>query len=284
MIRPALGKASPHPIARCLGTRIFELELEKGATVFLLSDLHLRPEQAAALDAFRAFLEGLPGSGPVLIMGDLFDYWIGRSQIGQGGWQDILDALARATSRGLRLYVFHGNRDFQLDRAFERATGTRVVPGALLLRRRGDRDLLCMHGDELCVNDRSYQRAKRWLRSPPLRLLLGVLPYRIARRLADGARRRSAAVLEGTDPELLHPSRRAMAMTRTLGTQDLCFGHIHVAGHGALAGEGEALCYYVLPAFEPGEQGHARWEPQGPLTLYRSGKAVPWTSGSPLGD
>jgi UDP-2,3-diacylglucosamine hydrolase len=217
------------------------------------------------------------------VLGDLVDYWVGRPQQRASGWRELLAPLARAAERAVRIYVCWGNRDFQLDGTFEQATGVRVVGGGLRLRHGGVRDLVCLHGDELCQNDQRYQRAKRRLRNPALRWFLHHAPFLVSRHLAGEARRRSRESTGSADPVTLAPSRAAMASVRRLGSLDLLFGHIHTAGRGALPGAADDLRFHVLPAFEPDGRGHVRWTPGEDLRLQWEGRRIPWPGEVRLG-
>ncbi len=264
-------------LTRFLGTKLAALSLCEEEEVLLVSDLHLRPEEEEKRAALEALLAGRPAGSLVLILGDLFDYWVGPPQGRAPGWKELQELLRRECERGLSLWVLHGNRDYQLGRAFERRTGAKVWGGGLLLRRGEERPLLCLHGDELCLADLAYQKAKRRLRSWPARLLLRSLPFALSRRLADRARASSRKKIAKTPPESMLPTRGALRALRkepSLFPCDLLFGHIHRASHGDIPGEGEPGRFFVLPSFEPGEAGHALFGRSG-LVLVRGGKDDP---------
>jgi len=260
---------------RILGTLIHELSLGE-EPVSLISDLHLRPEEADKLAALDRLLAALPDDGVLVVLGDLFDAWVGYKQARVPGWREILERFAALPERGIRCFYLWGNRDYQLDAHFEREVQGKVVPGGLRLRRHSGATLLCLHGDELCQNDTSYQRAKRRLRSWPLRFLGHHLPISLGLRAASRARSRSTEVVSGTSQEALRPSRRALAAVAETGTSRLLFGHIHVAGKGPLDAESAAAVYHVLPAFEAEEPCSASLDLEGELTLLREGVSRPW--------
>ena len=255
---------------RVLGTRVHELDVRSEDEVCIVSDLHLHPSEAEVIDAFDALLSEAPPL--VLVLGDLFDFWVGRTQLAAAEWQPAIDCLKAATKRGQRVYVLHGNRDFQLDASFERETGARVVAGGLWLKRDG-RDLVCLHGDELCQNDRSYQRAKRILRNPALRFAMHRMPFAWSKRLAGKARRVSKEAVQRARDENLEPSRTALDEVAALGDVDLLFGHVHRAGSGELGEEGR---FFVLPAFEAPHYGFARLRRDDAPSLVLQRSANPW--------
>jgi UDP-2,3-diacylglucosamine hydrolase len=277
-VPPALGNAT----GSVLGTSVFPLSVADEPEVVLVSDLHLRPETREDNAAFHEFIASVPDGGLLVVLGDLFDFWVGTKQLHDDSWRSVTECLRVASLRGVRIYTLWGNRDFQLNAGFERAIGCRVVPGALLLQG-GARPLLCLHGDELCQNDRAYQKAKRRLRSRPVRALLDIAPFFVSRRLAEQARTVSKKTVAAALPSSLHPSVDAMAKIRALGEVDTLFGHIHLAAAGALPGDGPTLRYWVLPAFEADSRGHVRLVPGGEPRLFECGDQRSWPGPPPLG-
>jgi UDP-2,3-diacylglucosamine hydrolase len=271
------------PVARALGTALFALDLRGHDELWILSDLHLHPRDAAGAKAFARWLESVPAGGPVLILGDLFEYWCSEKQGRDPEWRPLLELLRRHVERGLRVWVLHGNRDFLLGRGFERATGARVVPGGLLVDRPDDAKLLCLHGDELCLNDGAYQKAKRRLRSWPMRVLSRLLPYRTSKRIAGGLRERSGEAVSSKEPLSMRPSRRAFAELLALPARELIFGHVHRVGQGLWPEDPQGRHYLVLPAFEPEGAGHARQSGSGSIRYYEDGEERAWPDDEELG-
>ena len=61
-----------------------------------------------------------------MILGDLFEYWIGTEQARTRGGGEVLETLAERVRAGTAIDVIPGNRDFLLDASFEAASGCRV--------------------------------------------------------------------------------------------------------------------------------------------------------------
>ncbi len=264
---------------RVLGTPVWSLEVGEEEEILCVSDLHLTPEHEEVSLAFFNLCRSRPENGILIVLGDLFDAWVGPRQRKARGWRELCGLLARGW-RGRRVYLLHGNRDYLLESRFAEATGSVVVPGGLLLRRPGGRTLLCLHGDELCTRDHAYQRAKRRLRSAPMRKLVSGLPWFLTRRLAARARAKSRTVVRAADPATLLPPPEALAAAAELHDGPLLFGHIHRLARGPLREEGSPSPeYFVLPAFEPPSFGHALWAGDLPVHL-EAGARSPW--GSPL--
>jgi UDP-2,3-diacylglucosamine hydrolase len=119
-----------------------------------------------------------------VILGDLFDSWIGPAQMEIESARRVLDALRRLSVRGTELDVLKGNRDFLLDAKFEERTGAAVHAGGIVATCGDGPRVLLIHGDELCTLDRGYQRLRGVLRSGPVTWTAPKLPRAIALAIA----------------------------------------------------------------------------------------------------
>ena len=228
-----------------LGTRIHPVRRDEACAV-LISDLHVPSDGGEVLDRLRSALAAARRLGAAaFVLGDLFDSYVAKAQARHGVWREVAGLFAAAAASGVPVDVLHGNRDFLLGEEFGRASGARLVPGGLR-GRLGGIDTLLLHGDELCQNDRPYQRAKRWLRHPLTRAIARQLPLRMALAAAEKARRKSQNVIASGDQTRFLPTTAAMDAAMATGAQRLVFGHIHRHAHGQ-HGAGE---YWVLPAFD----------------------------------
>lgn len=228
-----------------LGTAVESLP-EDPRPALLLADLHVPADGGAVFAALQHAVAAAERSGARLfLLGDLFDSYVARAQVGIGIWAAVARCFAAAAGRGLSIHVLHGNRDFLLGAEFAAAAGVRLAAGGLLVRLAGAPTLL-LHGDELCVNDLPYQRAKRWLRHPVVRGLARRLPLRWALRVAERARQKSRQVIASGDQSRFLPTLGAMRAAFATGAAQVVFGHIHRHAQG----EVEGGRYWVLPAFD----------------------------------
>jgi len=250
------------------------IALEPGALA--IADLHLDLEDAQSTAAFAAWLDALPAAPRLIVLGDLFEFWVGPAHARLPGARAVLEALARAVRRGTAIDLVPGNRDFLLDARFERACGARVRPAGLLAHwstpDARTRRALFVHGDELCTLDLGYQRLKRVLRSSPTRALASALPLSVGRAVGRRLRRASQRALERK------PS--AQAQQQAAAASELCARHgadLIVCGH-AHAWRDERLGggarWIVLDAF-----GGAR----DLLRLGAAGELEPLGSADPRG-
>ncbi len=235
------------------GTRIEAAEDDARARTILVSDLHIGRDGLAVLKDFERLLNRAVERAletRVLVLGDLFEFYVGPGQLRLGEWGRVTSAIAGAVQAGVSVTVLHGNRDFMLGERFGRRTGCRVVSGGLSFRLAGRR-ALALHGDELCWRDRPYLRAKRILRNPCVRSLLACLPTAVGLRLGGQARQRSQvsqapSVGRVEIQDRFEPVAEAIEEVFALGYELLVFGHIHRPSRGVFAGAE----YCVLPAFD----------------------------------
>lgn len=149
----------------------------------IISDLHLLESRPGITRAFFQLLEQLPGQTQALfILGDFFEYWVG-DDAATPFHLDVAERL-RALSQSVNVHLMVGNRDFAMGEEYTALCGATLLPDPTLVELGGMRWLLS-HGDELCTDDKGYQRYRKVIRHP---WILGTLrrmplPWRI--KLAD---------------------------------------------------------------------------------------------------
>ena len=122
--------------------------------VDFVSDLHLNPALPATVAAFFEYLQR-SRSDALVLLGDIFEAWVGDDSLGQAFEESCARAL-HSFSRRAPLLIMRGNRDFLLGPEFFAATGARDLPDPTSLSAFGDTVLLS-HGDALCLADTAYQ-------------------------------------------------------------------------------------------------------------------------------
>lgn len=197
----------------------------------LLSDLHLSAATPRTFDAVADHLTHTPADA-VVLLGDVFEFWVGDDQRQQLFERRCVDLLAEAAGHR-HLAFMAGNRDFLVGAAMHAACGWQVLDDPTLLTAFGRR-LLLSHGDALCLADTDYQRFRALSRSPAWQRdflaqpLADRLQQATAARAASEANRRAT----GVDPELwadVEPAAAA-AWLNTAGASTLVHGHTHRPG------------------------------------------------------
>jgi UDP-2,3-diacylglucosamine hydrolase len=198
-----------------------------------ISDLHLHASRPATLQALRQLLQH--GNSPALvILGDLFEVWVGDDAMSEGIEREVCGWLTEAAARR-PTWLMHGNRDFLIGPAFAQATGVTLLPDPTVLQAFG-RSVLLTHGDELCVADTDYQRFRRQVRDPAWQQAVLARPLAERRVLAQNARHASEARKHGSemsDWADVDPAAAAEWLALA-GTHVMVHGHTHRPGSGAI--------------------------------------------------
>lgn len=195
--------------------------------ILLISDLHLHEQRPDITRAFFRFLqETAVGAEALYILGDFFEVWVGDDAM-TGFHHEVASALRQLTATGCKVYLMHGNRDFLLGREFCRLAGCELLRDPALLTCNGE-NVLLMHGDSLCTDDRDYQRMKRILRNPLSLFILRHLPLKTRQKLAGGlrAQSRSRTRMKASEITDVNPGAVLQAM-RSHSVRTLIHGHTH---------------------------------------------------------
>ena len=156
-----------------------------------IADVHLQPDETHPINrAFHAFLnQETEQADSLYILGDLFEMWVG-DDIGLKTYTSTISHLRRLTDQGLKIYLLFGNRDFLMRKTFWQATGIIPIREPKLLSF-DDLDILVMHGDALCTDDKQYQKMRRLLRNPIVTWLFLKLPQKKRIQIGENMRAKS---------------------------------------------------------------------------------------------
>lgn len=205
----------------------------EAATVDLLSDVHLDAAMPRTLAALAAHLLHTPAK-QVLILGDLFEAWVGDDARHDGFERDCVTMLAAAASQR-QLAFLPGNRDFLVGHELMQACGITLLPDPVLLLHAGRRTLLS-HGDALCLGDIDYQRFRAQVRTQAWQrdFLARPLAERRAEVLAMRQASQAHQAAQGPDEWADVDAGAALALLRTADAPLLVHGHTHRPGAVAL--------------------------------------------------
>ncbi|HOV18182.1 MAG TPA: UDP-2,3-diacylglucosamine diphosphatase [Ottowia sp.] len=216
-------------------------------TVDFISDLHLKPEEPATFEAWARYMAQTRADA-VIILGDLFEAWVGDDAAAPGSFEARCGAVLDACPADLAF--MRGNRDFLVGSDFLARHGMRDLaddPTVLVL---GAQRIVLSHGDLLCTDDVAYQQFRQQVRSSDWQraFLARPLPERqaIARQMREHSEARHAATAPAdyalTNAELARQWLHA-ASARTL-----IHGHTHQPADHALGtgADGHALTQVVL--------------------------------------
>ena len=156
----------------------------------LLSDVHLHADMPRTFEAWRGHLMHTPADA-VLMLGDLFEVWVGDDQRFTGFEAQCLQVLQEA-SRQRVLAFLPGNRDFLVGDAMLAASGLLRLADPTVLLAFGQRWLLS-HGDALCLSDLAYQQFRQQVRSAAWQQAFLAQPLALRQQQARAMRDASAA-------------------------------------------------------------------------------------------
>jgi UDP-2,3-diacylglucosamine hydrolase len=156
-----------------------------------IADAHLRsPDDHNYLMLLR-FLEEVRGTADLLvILGDLFEFWIGYPADAFPHYRPVLDSLLRLKDAGTGIVYCEGNHDFHLGPFFTKTLQAEVHPGPAVLSLAGKKVLIC-HGDEINRGDIPHRLLRALLHGPLVPALIPLVPASAAAAIARQLSRRS---------------------------------------------------------------------------------------------
>jgi UDP-2,3-diacylglucosamine hydrolase len=188
-----------------------------------ISDLHLTDN--ASNNIFLNFLDHSSDlTNNLLILGDLFDYWVGDDS---GMYSNEIRAL-RELGEQKNIYFIHGNRDFLIGKNFFRENHITILDDETRITL-GNHHVLLMHGDTLCTDDLDYQafrnevRSKKWQKN----FLAKKLDERIS--IATHLREQSKKLNLNKPENIIDANEKTVksVVERNLPIQILIHGHTH---------------------------------------------------------
>ena len=204
----------------------------------LLSDVHLHDDMPLTFEAWRGHLLNTPADA-VLMLGDLFEVWVGDDQRFTGFEARCLQVLQEA-ARHRVLAFLPGNRDFLVGDAMLAASGLLRLADPTVLLAFGRRWLLS-HGDALCLSDTAYQQFRQQVRAPAWQQAFLAQPLALRQQQARAMREASAAhqahqasqpAADGSDVD----EAAAIAWLDAAAAPALIHGHTHRPASHALPG------------------------------------------------
>lgn len=198
----------------------------KNKTLFI-SDLHLDPHHPAMINTFFYFLDHVARDADALyILGDFFESYVGDDD--QNDFVTLITrALARATGLGLPIFFMHGNRDFLIGKRFEEKSGVTIIFDPSVITLYGQ-SILLMHGDSLCVDDKSHQRFRKIIRNKWVQKIFLSLPLSFRQKIAGQLRHESKHYNQTKSAEIMDVNQHAVtqALIKNNAVR-LIHGHTH---------------------------------------------------------
>ena len=236
---------------------------EDWRAIDFISDQHLAENTPRTIDAFAAHLRGTDADA-VIILGDLFEVWVGDDARHFGFEADCVQVLADASAKRVMAFMA-GNRDFLVGADMLLACGVKHLPDPTLLSAFG-RDVLLTHGDELCLSDVGYQQFRALVRSADWQRDFLARPLVERRSLARAYREESQQhkMAQGTWVDVDKPA--AVAWLEAAGSTCMVHGHTHRPADETMA---PGFVRHVLSDWDldhaggPARAEVLRWQPSG---------------------
>lgn len=195
-----------------------------------IADAHLRKQTDDNYRMLLRFLSTLEGNTETLyILGDLFEFWIGYRRPAFPHYQPVLEQLLKLSNLGTRIVYFEGNHDFHLGPYFTETLLAEVHPGPAMVTIDGKRVFLC-HGDQINRRDYGYRLLRTMLHNRLSRMLVPLVPVRLASFVAEHMSRQSGKKHVSRRSSWDYPSiiKGFAAEEFSLGCDTVVCGHFHL--------------------------------------------------------
>jgi UDP-2,3-diacylglucosamine hydrolase len=236
-------------------------------TLFI-SDLHLDASRPDITQAFFTFLaQEAPQADALYILGDLFESWIGDDNATVFN-QSIVSALKQLTSKGIPVFLMHGNRDFLLGSIFCQASGCQLIADPTTINLYG-KTVLLTHGDMLCTLDHKHQQFRSFIQNPKNLYYLLKLPLWARNCIAKFLRSRSKHRTRLTEVTIMDVTPEAVEkLMEKEQVSLLIHGHTHRPAIHDLTIHNQPAHRIVLGDWYRQANG-LRYEASGDYTLVR---------------
>lgn len=212
----------------------------------IISDVHLAANKPKTIMAFLRFMKNVaPRFAELVILGDLFDYWMGDDATPDA--DPIIAELKLYSATGRRILIMPGTHDILLGEAFAKACGAELLADPIVINVKGA-NVLFSHGDQWCVRHAALQ-AERAITHDPIwqENLLAQPAGARASRLLEARQKAYTDHEPPANPRDLDVIESAVAESaRAAGVELVIHGHTHHPGAHVNA----VIERWVLPDWE----------------------------------
>jgi len=218
---------------------------DKPIEAVFISDLHLHPKEPTITARFNHFIDwAATNTHSVYILGDFFHAWPGDDAC--DSWSEtIAERLKWLSQQQVSLYFMHGNRDFLLGSRFATSAGMTILPDPTVIQL-GSSQVLLVHGDRYCINDKGHVWFRRITRNRLFPKLFLRIPIQVRSKMVAKVRQRSQTNRSKTMAQMdvvLQPMIRHM---QEKNVSILIHGHTHKVGLSNYVYNGSVYDRYVL--------------------------------------
>ena len=191
-----------------------------------VSDLHLSDDTPDIEAAFIRLLKQEPSLDSLVMLGDVFEAWVGDDDDAPLA-DRIRLALRALADSGAEILFNRGNRDFMLGEQFARDIGGTLLPDQTVLEVAGQPTLV-LHGDTLCTDDVDYQQFRQLVHSPEWQAEMMAKSLDERRELARQLRSMSIDAASNKPEDIMDVNQSAVsAAMRDADVAVMVHGHTH---------------------------------------------------------
>jgi UDP-2,3-diacylglucosamine hydrolase len=144
--------------------------------VFVISDVHIKSETEGRGKKLLEFFHNLPeDTTHLVLLGDIFDIWIGPDRYYARKYPQIVSALKNIHGRGVEVHYFEGNHDLYLKNFWQKEMKFFVHEKDFYFQV-GDKVVRAEHGDLMNPTDKGYLMLRSTLRSKIARFMMHLVP------------------------------------------------------------------------------------------------------------
>jgi len=199
-----------------------------------VSDIHITSKLDSKHEVFCKLLVDLAQDknlSHLFLVGDIFDLWLWKHDYFVKEYSQIISLIQTLSQRGVKVIFFEGNHDLYL-KEFWTELGVEVCEGPKIFQL-GVFKVLVEHGDQSNPEDKGYLFLRWFLRTPPLKLLVRILPSKLVvfiGQRSSQASRRYTSTAKVISNHLAIDKLRAHALRQAeIHDFDLLVnGHVHV--------------------------------------------------------
>lgn len=201
---------------------------------YFISDLHLSDQTPDLLQALRRFVATKKDDiATLFILGDLFEFWIGDDY-----QTDCSRDCAALLQQLPDVRFLAGNRDFLLGERYAREAGNMHILAKPFSMDICGHNTYITHGDELCIDDIEYQKARSMLRNQQWQQQFLALPIEERFAQANAAREASEEHVSQASTIIMDVNTNAVQECMQANKATLLLhGHTHKPALHQLEGE-----------------------------------------------
>ena len=191
-----------------------------------VSDLHLSDDTPEIEAALIALLKRESPFDSLVMLGDIFEAWVGDDDDSPLA-DRIRLALRALADSGTEILFTRGNRDFMLGEQFGSDIGGTLLPDQTVLNVAGQPTLV-LHGDTLCTDDVDYQRFRQLVHSPKWQAEMMAKSLDERRELARQLRSMSIDAASNKPEDIMDVNQSAVSTAmRDADVAVMVHGHTH---------------------------------------------------------